>query len=234
MDFLITPLGWKNWLLLISALINLIMAIFVFSRGVRRSKINLYFSFLAFSCFLWALGLFLSRLDVAMFWTSIFARSTYISALLIILSLFYFTIYFPVSFYAPKRLFSIVTFLFFLFLSILSYSDLFITGFIDAYGPGEYISLFNIYGFVLYALYFVVLAMLSLYNLLKKYKNLDGELKNNLLLLLVTISIGLIFGFYFDLFLEYFKNFKFNWFGPVFTIPMNMVVFYLVVFNKDR
>ncbi|MDD5749980.1 MAG: hypothetical protein PHO91_04395 [Patescibacteria group bacterium] len=68
-------LSIQNTLLLIAGLINLVMSIIVFSRGIKN-KINLYFGLLTFSNFLWALGLFLSRVllfisEYWLFWSAL-------------------------------------------------------------------------------------------------------------------------------------------------------------------
>ncbi|MBP9802221.1 hypothetical protein KBC40_01375 [Patescibacteria group bacterium] len=233
MDFLISPLGWKNWLLLIAALINLGMAIFIFSRGIKN-KVNLYFSLLTFFCFTWAIGLCFARWTTDLFWTSIFARSTYISALCIALSLFYFALTFPFPSKGVGKKLTFLVWLFFIFLSFLTYTKWFITSFISAYSAGEYISFFYLPGYIAYFIYFGLIAIFALSNLFKKYKILEGAARKNLLLLFFTILIGLIFGTYFDLFLLIFQDFRFNWFGPVFTIFMNSLVFYLLIFSKEK
>lgn len=232
MDFLITPLGWKNWLLLISALINLLMAIFVFSRGVRRSKINLYFSFLAFSCFLWGISLFFGRVMLTNQWY-FWALFAYPAALLIAISLFYFTTAFPYLNYNFKNhtylmgIFVILSFLVFV-------PKYFVINAIHNVDLGQYTLYLFKPVYIIYAVYFIFLVFCSIYFLWKKYKAIDGVMKKNLFLLLITILVGLIFGTYFDLVLCYFADFTYIWLGPIFTFFMNLAVFYLVVFNKDR
>ena len=94
MEFLISPLGWKNWLLLISALINLGMAIFIFSRGIKN-KVNLYFSLLALFCFLWSLSVFWYVVLQSDFSSKFWFQTSFIGALGIALFLFYFVVNFP-------------------------------------------------------------------------------------------------------------------------------------------
>ncbi len=233
MTFLISSLDWRDHWLLVSAMINLTMAIFIFSRGIKN-KVNLYFSLLTFFCFTWAIGLFLARSSIDLFFVSIFSRSTYISALCIILSLLYFSLYFPYfkAYINKKLLFFIWPF--FILLSALTCTSWFITSFMLSNEPGKYISFFYLPGYVVYFIYFIFIAGFALLNLFKKYKSLDGILKNNLLLLFFTILVGLIFGTYFDLFLLIFGNFNFNWFGPVFTIFMNSLVFYMIFFTREK
>ncbi len=234
MDFLITPLGWKNWLLLISALINLVMAIFIFSRGVRKNKINLYFSLLTFACFLWGMSLFLARtmwIEQWFFWASL----AYPAALLIAISLFYFTVYFP---YKLKN-FSLLTNCILIFPSIILSILVFIPKYFIVNAHHDFVyKEHTLYIFqpvyIVYAIYFILLVCFSLYFLFVKYQNIDSRIKRNLLLLFFAILLGLIFGAYFDLFLCYFGNFHYVWLGPIFTFLMNCVVFYLVFFEKEK
>lgn len=234
MIYLDLSLNWRDWCLLIAAIVNLLMPFFVLNRGIKKNKIHFYFSLLTFFCFTWAIGLFFARLTTDLFFISIFARSTYISALCIILSLFYFSLHFPYFYKEINKKLTFFIWLFFGIISVLIYTDWFIVSFVLSDGPGGYVSFFYLQGYILYFVYFIFLAVLSLFNLFQKYRNLEGILKKHLLLLFLTILIGLIFGIYFDLFLLIFQEFSFNWFGPVFTIFMNSLVFYFIFFTKEK
>jgi hypothetical protein len=75
----------QNILLLVAGIINLIMSILVFSRGIKHNKINRYFSLLTFFNFLWAISLLFAKalpVDSWMFW----AKLAYPSSLGIALS----------------------------------------------------------------------------------------------------------------------------------------------------
>jgi len=87
---------------------------------------------------------------------------------------------------------------------------------------------------LIYVLYFVSLASFSIYYLLDKYKGAVITFRKQTGLLLITIIIGLIFGAYFDLFLIYMGDFRFNGLGPLFTVFMNAVVFYLIFSSKKE
>ena len=222
-----------NLVLLNEGLINLIMSIVVFKRG-KHSKIHLYFAALTFFAFLWSLGLLFSRSVIDLQLTSIFNRSTYISALAIIISLLYFTIHFPYKNAVLKTWQKLIIWLPASILSILIYTPWFITSFVSQYSQTEFVSYYYSPVFLVYIIYFVTIALWAIYYLWRKYKSTEGYDHKKIKLLLVTIVIGLIFGSYFDLFILYFGNFKYNWLGPIFTVFMNYVVFYFIFLSKDK
>lgn len=223
----------KNYILLASGLLNLAMSLFILLR-CQRTKINWSYAALTFFCFTWSAGLFLSRSIYELNIVGLFARSTYISAIAIIISLVYFTLYFPYQY----RQFNIVHRIFIwlpgIVLSIFIYTKWFIVSTVRAYSEYEYISYYYKPGFLLYAIYFVLLAIYSIYILSSKLKTAEGLVRKQVKLLLCTIIVGLLFGSYFDLFLEYFNDYRFNWLGPAFTVFMNMSVFYLIFFQGKK
>jgi hypothetical protein len=103
----ITTLGLQNYTLLIAGIINLIMSILVFSRGIKHNKVNLYFSLLTFFNFLWALSLFFAQILGIKYWF-FWAELAYPSSLGIAVSLFYFSIYFP---FAIKKISKITNYI---------------------------------------------------------------------------------------------------------------------------
>ena len=224
----------QNIVLLIAGAINLIMGVFIFSRGIKHNKVNLYFGLLTFFNFTWALGLFLSRSTTDLQLTALFTRSTYISALAIIISLLYFVIHFPYKDRSLALIKKVLIWLPAVALSILIYTRWFITHFVTAYSPYEYISYYYKPVFWFYAVYFVFIALLSIIYLLQKYQKAENIFKKQIKLLLITIVIGLALGSYFNLFIHYFENFRFNWLGPIFTVFMNMVVFGFIFSSKKK
>ncbi len=233
MDFLISPFGWKNWLVLISSLISLGMAIFILSRGLRN-KINLYFSLLTISTFMWGISLLFARtmtIDQWRFW----AYFAYIAALAIVVFLFYFTLHFAYKIKELKfwqHLLVILPALF--FSSIIYVKNYFIVDAVQDVINTEYVLVHNKFFYILYSIYFLTMILFALHFLWIKQKNADGVLKRGLLILFVAILIGLIFGTYFDLILCYFGNFHYIWVGQIFTLFMNLAVFYLIFFTKEK
>lgn len=218
----------QNILLLLAGLINLTMSILVFSRGVKHNKINLYFSLLTFFNFLWVIGLFFSRLllHISELWF-LYAVSTYISALAIILFLYLFSIYFPFQATIIKKsikYFIILVTVF--FVAIFFVEGLFFRGF--DINDNIYVLYYNNFAYIIYALFFIFIAALVVRNFIRTYIRTESFFKIQIKYLLITIIPGLFFGAYFDLFLCYFGIFDYNWLGPLFTLPMNFMAFYLI------
>lgn len=220
----------QNLTLLFAALVNLFMSLFVLLRGVKHNKVNLYFGLLTFFNFLWALGLLLSRMlfyfsEYWIFWS----QMTYVGALGISISLFFFSLYFPLRIVKNKTYYSyIILFLGFLFSIVIMLGDYFIVGFLEDISNKVYILKFNNFYYILYSLYFVILSVFSLRNLKINNKGYSPVLSSRINYFIVTIIFGLVFGALFDLFLCYYGIFNFNWLGPLFTLPMNFVAFYLI------
>lgn len=225
--------NWQNLALLVAALVNLFMSAFVFGRGIKN-RVNLFFGLLTFFNFTWSFGLLLSRANSDMSLVSVFARSTYVSALAIILSLFYFVRNFP--FYSSKinKVVSVMLWSSAALLSIFVFTNGFIYDIGRAYSDYEYRSLYTTYGFCIYAIYFSFVALYAIIILFKKYKITEGLIRKQSKLLLLAIIVGLIFGSYFDLFIQYSGDFRLNWLGPIFTVLMNFVAFYFVISSKEK
>lgn len=226
----------ENIILLVSGLINLIMSIIIFSRGVKN-KINLYFSLLTFFNFLWAGSLFLGRASTNDFiWYKGGALFAYSAALGIALSLYYFSIYFPSPIVKKvKQVYNRIIILLGIILAIIPYiGSWFILGNVKDNINHEYTLFVNKPIYVLYSIYFIGVVLLAIYNFYSKQKILEGVFKKRIKILLFTIVVGLAFGTYFDLIICYFANYKYSWIGPASTIFMNIYVFYLIFNKKDN
>lgn len=218
----------QNILLLSAGFMNLIMSIIVFSRGVRHNKINRYFSFLTFFNFLWAISLFVGRTVENSIWYEGGAILAYPAALAIAVSLFYFSIHFPVKIIKIKKIYRYFVIIIGVFISMLAYSNLYVVSYSKDLLETSYTLYFNKYTYLLYAFYFLFLVFWSLYNLIYKIRFIDYFFKRQTIILFITILIAFIFGAYFDLFLCYFGNFNYIWLGPIFTAFLNIYVFYLI------
>jgi hypothetical protein len=232
MDFLISPLGWKNWLLLIAALINLSMAIFIFSRGIKN-KVNLYFSLLTFFCFLWSFSIFGQIVLQSIFWAKFSFQTSFVGALGIALFLFYFIVYFPFQSVNLKMSWNYLLWVITILFGILSYTRWNLVSF-DKDSANQLILGYYVVFQYFYALFFVFLVFIAMCLLWSKAKKVENFLKKDMIFLFWMLLIGLCLGIYFNLFLDYLGNFKYEWFGPVFTVPMNLAVFYLIFFDRKQ
>lgn len=120
-------------------------------------------------------------------------------------------------------------------LSVIVYiDDLFIVRVWQDNVLNEYVLYHQKATYIIYSLYFLLITFWAVYNLFIKYKHSEGTLNKQVKLLLITIVVGLIFASYVDLILCYFSNFYYIWIGPIFTLFINGVVFYLIFLNKKR
>jgi len=229
----ITTLGLQNYTLLIAGIINLIMSILVFSRGIKHNKVNLYFSLLTFFNFLWAISLLLSKSVLFGLSAEISYRMAYVAALGIAMSLFYFTLYFPYKNKNLKLYYQAFLIFLALFLSVLAYSKIHIINFSGGINSANWVINYYKPFYLVYSLFFSYVIISSMYFLIYKLKNIDNFLKNRIKILLITLLVGLLFGSYFNLVLPYFENWSYESVGPIFTAFMNAYVFYLI-FNKKE
>lgn len=228
----ITTLHLQNATLLFAALINIVMTVIVFSRGTKN-KVNLYFGLLTLSNFLWALGLFLARLIADDSFAEFFYRTAYFAAVWIAVFLFYFTLNFP---YKNKDLSIYHQYLIWLsaiFVSFFSYTKLHIIGFERSVDLSSWFLNYYKPFYIVYSVLFFILVLFAIYFIVEKLKSIEGDLKNKIKILLVTIVVGLIFGAHFNLILCYFQNWDYIWFGPIFTAFMNIYVFRLIFLSKE-
>ena len=195
MEFLILPVGWKNWLLLISALINLGMSIFILNRGIKN-KVNLYFALLTFFCFAWSFNIFLQIVLLNISWVKFWFQASFISALGIATSLFYFVIHFPFKSIKLKIWQECFIWVIVLILSIFSYTKWNLVNF-------DKVMQDNFYEFIIeynqvfqwcYALFFVILVISSLTILWGKYKQAESFLKKDILQKLMVITKTVVAG----------------------------------------
>lgn len=225
----------QNLLLLIAGLINLMMFFVIVSRGLSN-KINLYFSLLTFSNFLWTLSILFARMgEGGMFWYYGGALLAYPIALGIVLSLYFFSRYFPVPSAQTKKFSDIFLLIGAFVLSVVVYvKGAFVLSYNKDIINTEYTLYVNKPVYIVYSLYFIFVALLALWNLYRKIRSTDHYFQKQTIILFIAILIGLVFGVYYDLILCYFANYRYAWFGPVFTLFMNAVVFYFIISPKEK
>ncbi len=216
-----------------ATLINLLMSILVAKRGLKN-KINRYFSIVTFFNFLWSFTVICAFSGVAIELVNFFDKTTNFLSIGIILSLFYFSLHFPYQREEIDKVKTTIIWLFTILLSSIIYTKWFIISTVWRMRPFDYISYFNRYGYFIYVTYFFMLAIWSIYLLFVKYKHAEGLAKKQLKWLILSISIGLFGGAYFNILLNYLGEFSLGWLGPIFTLFMNITVFYFIISSKDK
>jgi len=222
---------WQNIILLIAGVINLIMSIIIFSRGVKN-KINLYFGLLTLFNFLWAGGLIFINLGINYEVTRFFAALVYPIALMVVVTLLYFIIYFPYQTFKLKAIYSnIIAFIVVVFsIFCIGGYKIFVS---DVLLNPKVVIYYEFLSYTIYSVVLVILMVVSIAILISKIKKAEGIFKRQLQLILVAVIIGTSVGAYFHLFLMYLHVLDYNYLGPLFTLFINGVVFYFIFSPKQ-
>ncbi|MDP2812745.1 MAG: histidine kinase N-terminal 7TM domain-containing protein [bacterium] len=222
----------QNSLLLIAGLVNLVMSIWVFTRGLKN-KINLYFGLLTFFNFLWAIGLIFSNTAINYELNRFSSSVIYPISLMIVISLFYFAVYFPYETFKVSGFYKWL-----INVLIIFYSIYCIFGY-KLFVPSvilfpKVIIHYEPWSYTIFSIIMIVLMLTAIYILYKKYISAEGIFRTQLLLILIATIIGTSAGVYFNLFFMYTYDLTYNHFGPLCTLFINFVVFSFIVMSKDK
>ena len=222
----------QNILLLVAGLINIVMSVIVFSRGIKN-KVNLYFGLLTFFNFLWASGLIILNLAINYELTQFFASFIYPVALMVVVSLFYFIIYFPYKIFNLSKVYSVVISI------IVAAYTIFCLVWYKVFVPS--VKLFpavsinyEMRSYLIYAILLVILMLSSIFILFIKLNKAQGHYRGQLKWILIAVIFGTLAGSYFNLFFMYFHDVSYNFLGPLFTLVINFTVFYFIFLAKHN
>jgi len=227
-------MSFQNIVLLVAGIINLLMSIIVFSRGIKHNKVNLYFSIFTFFGFLWATSLLFSKSLFFGLSAEIFYKTAYLAAIGIAMALFYFSYNFP---YKNKNLniyYQVFIVLLAIIISLLVYSKIHIIDFYDGLNASSWFVYYYKPFYAFYSLFFFYIIFSGMYFLISKLKNTDIFLRKQIVIFLITFIIGLIIGAYFNLLLPYLENWGYEFVGPICAVFMNIYVFYLIFPKKEK
>lgn len=222
----------QNFILLIAGLINLAMSLFIFSRGANN-KINFYFGLVTLFNFLWSTCLIIINFAFSYEISRFFGSLVYPVALMVVISLFYFTVYFPYESFKVKKINK-----WFINFSIFFYT-IYCTLFYKLFVPKVSLSpkVVIYYEAISYTIFSIILAFLMLLAIriiYKKYQVAEGVFRIQLMMVLISVVIGTAAGFYFNLIAMYYNNLAYNHLGPLFTLFINFVVFGFIVSSKEK
>ncbi len=218
--------------LILAAICNLVMSITISFRG-WKNPIYKYFSLMTFFNVLWALGLLIFNVsnnpEIARFFVSFI----YTASLLVVLNLFYFTWYFPFKIFHFKKIWQNI-----LTLLISTYSLYFIffyKQFITSVSVvGQNDCVFNIVPYNIFSVVLSILMLGAIIILFIKYFRAEKIFKKSILLILFGVVLGVVAGFYFNLFAMYVNQFDNYHIGPLFTLVINFMAFYLIFSKRDK
>ncbi len=222
----------QNLILSTTGFINLAMSFFVFFRG-QKNKINLYFSLMTFFVFLWSASLVCYNLSSTEASLRFFSSLPYAMAWLVIVFLFYFSVYFPYKKVQINKLFQWIINI--ISILVIVYTTLGYNYFVDSVRVGSInFSNYDKFGYGIYTTFMVLVIFSAVYFLVNKYIKSEGVFRTQIGLVLFGVIIGTVFGSYFNLFSMYQDNFTAIHMGPLFTLFINLVVFGFIVSSKEK
>lgn len=218
--------------LILAAVCNLVMSITITTRG-WKNPIYKYFSLMTFFNVLWASGLLIFNVSNNPEIVRFFVSFIYFVALLVILNLFYFSWYFPFKIFNFDKIWqNILTLIIFIY-------SLYFIFFYRQFVPSVNVAGQNdcVFSFVPYNIFSIVLSILMLCSiviLFIKYFSADKVFKKSILLILIGTILGVIAGSYFNLFYMNFGQVDNYHLGPLFTLVINFMAFYLIFSKRDK
>ena len=176
-----------NIIILISAVVNLFLGIFIYYRGGNK-LIKKSYGYLAFSLFLWAIAKVIYRaaptVESSIFWDKIL----YVVPVYVVLSVLYFTFIFPEG-NKPrnKHLIPVLSLAAFLMASLILFSDKIIQGVIFHAGDEKEMLYGSLYLF--YSLYIFGFFVWSWFVMVAKIKRSKGKIKTQASIVFIGIIV---------------------------------------------
>lgn len=217
-----------NILLSITALCNAGLVLFIYTKN-RASPINIYFGLFALFLSFWALVLLQFRLIDDLELALYLMKASYVCALLIGVSFYFFSFSFPENKMPSTLHQSLVTVVSLVFIGLLLLNKTFLTREVVQHSWGKEV-LLNIPEFLFFATIFVYLFCGGLLRIWHKYFASQGILRYQSFAVGASVTLAGITGMYFNLWLPspYLQNFKYIWSGPLFTFLIALTITYSI------
>lgn len=216
----------KNIILFFIFVINLIIGFAIFFKSKKKDEIVwVYLSFACWTSF-WTLGIGLFQLSAEPFWLWFWNVEFIIAASLIISSLLHFSLIFKaenkVSFWQKSLIYLpniVVTY------AALTSGVLIKDIIVQPWGNESILG----WGYIYYGIYFFAYICLVFYNLWKKFSLNTGIERAQIVYLSLGLSISLLIGGIFNLFLILLGNYQFVWLGPYASCIMIAFAGYAII-----
>ncbi|MDD4333473.1 MAG: ATP-binding protein [Patescibacteria group bacterium] len=220
-------LDLQNYFLIISAIINLFLAIFVYRKGKGRG-VNFYYSLLACSVAAWSFGMFMYRgvnlSASAIFWTKFY----YFFSGIIPFSLLYFSLSFPDGKIKIKNWLNYLIIIVGVVFVFSALYDNFIVKNVIPNPAGEHYIFFG-QGLNIWGLYLMLYFVLSFFVIIKKFFSYKGILRQQISYFILGSLISTLIGVTTNHILPlFFHNPKYAWIGPTGTIIMVAFLAYAI------
>jgi hypothetical protein len=222
----------QNIILLIIAALNLFFGFYILFKDLH-SRLRWSFFAISLAVFFWCLSqayLYSGLLNKEIILNAV--SWSYLAGSLIPISFVFFGYLFPVDISMKKKYIHLLVWPFIiLFLSILIDSGFIVR---DGIKTGiENVLSYNVFGSVVYLIYFVFYMGLGFYFLIKRYRSLIGILKYQTGIMLFGIGIASVFAAVCSLILPFDNVFNFDLFGPYFSLVMVFSIAYMM-FKQSR
>ncbi|MBI3609952.1 MAG: GAF domain-containing protein [Nitrospirae bacterium] len=216
----------RNLVLLIVALLNFVLAVFIYQRG-RLKITHVTFCLTVLCVALWSLGLAFFRITPSLPWAKFWSQIYYIAAALIASNFCYFSLVFPCQITTLTLFRKILIYLFPAVSTLLfPISDFLIQSVVEhPWGKEVVLSRSD---HVLYSIWFVFIMGWAFVHLYQKYRLSEGTQRMQIRYILSGTLISTLFGAAFNLILPLFGNYRLIWLGPPFTIIMISFITYAI------
>lgn len=215
-------------LLSITALCNVGLSLFVQARN-RSSRINFFFSLFSISLALWAVALIMYRLIDDTTLSLYFMKGSYISALLIAVSFYFFSILFPDEPKISRRQELLIFVPAIGYIALLLAIPSFLTRGIVTHEWGKE-TILSTPEFLLFCLIFVYLFVGGIIRIWRKLYPSRGTLRLQLLMVGGSVTVAGCLGMFFNLVLPspFLQDFRYIWTGPLFTFFIAVTITYSI------
>jgi len=217
-----------NIILLIIAILNLLLGVYVVLRNYR-SRLRWSFFALTVAVFLWCLAQVYQYsntwADSEMILTKM--AWTYLGAVFIPITFLFFAYRFPLDTSMKNWQVQILIWPFFVLLVAMLLNKHFIIQEVVSVGKNKEF-IYNIFGYLAYVFYFLFYMGLGFSFLIKRYSSLSGILRYQTGIILFGIGIDFIFGVLCSLVLTFGNVFDFDIFWPYFSLFMVFGIAYMM------
>lgn len=219
----------KNFLVLLAAIVNLFLGIFIYSKG-RNRAIKKSFALITFGVFCWSLGIILYRVSPDVSSSIFWCKILYSSPPLIVASFIYFAYIFPFG-KIKKSVYLLITLLTSFSIILTLFTDLIIKDVL--FRPGQ--EKFVYFGIMYYYFYIAFILGIFLWGyiiLLKKIFTNEGKVRIQLIYAFLGLFFASIFGMFFNLLLPTFGNFDFNFAGQISALALTIFTAYAIIRHR--
>lgn len=220
-------LDFPSVLLVVTALVNVGLVAFIYSRN-RRSPVNVSFALFVLFLAFWALMILEFSITPSDQAAVYFLKLSYVAATLIAACFYYFSLVFPEGKHPHARHTSFVV-LATATMCIALLMPSFLTKAVVHHVWGRQV-LLGLPEYVLFSLVFLSLFIGGQVRLWWKYLAAVGLARTQLLSISLSVTIVGLIGMYFNLLLPspFFQDFRYVWTGPIFTAIFALVITYSI------